>query len=52
MPTTVTNGTASLTWDTQVERASGEYVTYWISVTNLTSTPVTFEGRYCVLSRY
>jgi hypothetical protein len=52
MPTTVTNGSPSLTWDTQVERASGEYVTYWISVTNLTSTPVTFEGRYCVLSRY
>ena len=52
MPTTVTNGTPSLKWETQVERASAEYVTYWISVTNLTSTPVTFDGRYCVLSRY
>jgi hypothetical protein len=52
MPTTVTNGNPSVTWTTQVERASAEYATYWISVTNLTSAPVTFEGRYCVLSRY
>jgi hypothetical protein len=52
MPTTVTTGSPSLRWTTQVERASAEYVTYWIAVTNLTSTPITFEGRYCVLSRY
>jgi hypothetical protein len=52
MPTTVTTGSPSVAWDTQVERASAEFVTYWISVTNLTSAPVTFEGRYCVLSRY
>jgi hypothetical protein len=36
----------------QVERASAEYATYWISVTNMTADPVTFEGRYCILSRY
>jgi hypothetical protein len=41
-----------VTWATQVERASAEYATYWISVTNLTADPVTFEGRYCILSRY
>jgi hypothetical protein len=27
-------------------------VTYWITVTNLTAQPVTFEGRYAILSRY
>lgn len=52
MPTTLTPGAPSLTWKTQVERASAEYVTYWISVTNVTNTAVQFEGRYAILSRY
>jgi len=51
MPTT-TGGAAQVQWSVQVQRASAEYVTYWISVTNLTGGPVTFEGRYCILSRY
>jgi hypothetical protein len=36
----------------QVERANAEYVTYWITVKNLTASPLNFEGRYCILSRY
>jgi hypothetical protein len=52
MPTNVRNGAPQVTWKTQVERASAEYATYWISVTNLTPDPLTFEGRYCILSRY
>ena len=52
MPTTTNPGAPQVTWTVQVERASAEYVTYWISVTNLTSVPLTFEGRYAVLSRY
>ncbi|MDQ4044180.1 MAG: hypothetical protein M3173_01850 [Chloroflexota bacterium] len=52
MPTTVQSGAPQITWDVQIERANAEYVTYWISVTNLTPTPVTFEGRYCILSYY
>ena len=52
MPTTVRNGTPSLTWNVQVERASPEYVTYWITVQNLLGIPIDFEGRYCILSRY
>ena len=52
MPTTVQNGTPSITWKVQVERASAEYVTYWLQVTNLTSVQVSFEGRYSILSRY
>jgi hypothetical protein len=33
-----------------VERASTDRVTYWITVKNLTTVPVTFEGRYTVLN--
>jgi hypothetical protein len=35
-----------------VQRATPEFVTYWITVTNLTAAAVTFEGRYAILSRY
>ena len=52
MPTSIRPGSPQLTWKVQVERASAEFVTYWISVQNLTPDPVTFEGRYCILSRY
>lgn len=51
MPTTF-SGVAQLDWKVQVERASAEFATYWITVTNLTTATVTFEGRYCILSRY
>lgn len=33
----------------QIERASDAYVTYWISITNLTAVPVNIEARYAVL---
>lgn len=52
MPTSPRPGSPQLTWTVQVERASTEHVTYWITVTNLTPDPLTFEGRYCRLSRY
>ncbi len=51
MPTTVGNA-AQVTWSVQVERASAEFVTYWITVQNLTATAVNFEGRFEILSRY
>lgn len=52
MPTTPRPGAEELTWQVQVERGDAEYVAYWISVTNLTTIPVTFEGRFAILSRY
>jgi hypothetical protein len=52
MPTTVRPGAPEITWTVSVERASPEYVTYWIKVKNLTPVPVTFEGRYAILSYY
>jgi hypothetical protein len=52
MPTTPRRGAPQVSWTVQVERANAEYATYWITVRNLTPDPVTFEGRYCILSRY
>ena len=51
LPTDPRPGAAELRWDVAIERASGNYLTYWITVTNLTPAAVTFEGRYCVLGR-
>jgi len=52
MPTTPKPGAPQATWMVQVERGDAEYVTYWITVTNLTPDPMNFEGRYCILSWY
>jgi len=50
MPTTPALGAPSIDWDVAVERADANTATYWITVTNLTSATVTFEGRYAVLN--
>jgi hypothetical protein len=49
VPVTPLPGAAEVTWRTQIERASGAYVTYWITVTNLTAQTVEIEGRYTIL---
>jgi hypothetical protein len=49
MPLTPCPGAPQLTWRVSVERANSLQCTYWITVTNLTSDPVKFEGRYNVL---
>lgn len=49
VPVAPTSGAAQLTWDVQAERASTGYVTYWITITNLTSSSVSFQARYDVL---
>jgi len=50
MPTSPHAGAPQLDWDVAAERASTTQTTYWITVKNLTGFPVTFEGRYAVLS--
>ncbi len=50
MPTSPRVGSPQLDWDVAVERATSSQCTYWITVRNLTNAPVTFEGRYAVLS--
>lgn len=52
MPTSPAVGAPQVSWSVAVERADAERVTYWITITNLTAQPVTFEGRYAILSRY
>jgi hypothetical protein len=52
MPVTPFAGGAEVTWSVAIERASAEFVTYWITVQNLSNVPITFEGRYAILSRY
>jgi hypothetical protein len=50
MPTTPRPGAPELDWDVAVERADASHTTYWLTVKNLASVPVTFEGRYAVLA--
>ena len=50
MPLTMCPGAPQVTWKVQVEGANANQCTYWITVTNLTSDPVKFEGRFDVLS--
>ncbi|HEX6701020.1 MAG TPA: hypothetical protein VF101_09855 [Gaiellaceae bacterium] len=52
MPTTPQVGVPAVTWNVQMERASAEYVTYWITVQNVSGANVNFDGRFCILSRY
>ena len=49
VPTSPRPGGPQIEWKVQVERASDEYITYWISITNLTPVPVNIEARYAVL---
>jgi hypothetical protein len=49
MPTS-TAAASELTWSVAAQRADATHVTYWITVTNQTSSPITFEGRYAILA--
>jgi len=52
MPTTIDASGAQIELTVRVQRASNEFVTYWLVVQNLTAQTVAFEGRFCILSRY
>jgi hypothetical protein len=49
VPTSPRPGGPQIEWKVQVERESDQYITYWISITNLTPVPVNIEARYAVL---
>ncbi len=51
MPTTPRSGAPQLSWNVEVERGDSRRTTYWITVSNLVDDPVSFEGRYAILSR-
>ena len=50
MPTTPKPGAGEVNWSIAVERASNDFVTYWITVTNLTNQAIDFDGRYAILN--
>jgi hypothetical protein len=49
VPTSPRPGGPQISWSVQVERASDQFITYWISIKNLTAEPVNIEARYAVL---
>ncbi len=51
MPLTPCPGGPQLTHTVQVERASTTKATHWLTVKNLTSQSVRFEGRYDILKK-
>lgn len=51
LPTTIRPGAAQVRWKVALERASGNNVTYWISVFNLSPAPLSFQAEYAVLGR-
>jgi hypothetical protein len=50
MPTTIKGGAPEVGWSVEVERYSSTGTTYWLTIRNLTSVTVNFEGRYAVLN--
>lgn len=48
VPVSPKPGAPQIDFNVQVERASDRFITYWISVTNLTGTEVQIEARYAV----
>lgn len=50
VPTSPKSGAPQIDWDVEVERASSEYLTYWISIRNVSSQEVNIEGRYTILN--
>ena len=50
VPTSPILGAPAVQWDVQVERASPTAITYWVSITNVASSPVNIEARYAVLN--
>lgn len=50
VPTTPRPGAPQLRWKVQVEREMAGYITYWLSVTNLSASAVEVEARYTVFA--
>ena len=48
--TSTSAGEPELDWDVEVVPADSSKCTYWITVRNPTSSVVTYEGRFAVLS--
>ncbi len=49
VPTSPRVGAPQIRWNVEVERASDAFITYWITISNLTNESVNIEARYAVL---
>ncbi len=52
MPTSISAAGAQISVSAAAQRTAGAYVTHWLTVSNQTNVPVTFEGRYEVLGKW
>ncbi len=50
VPTSPKPGAPQIDWDVEVERATPQFITYWVNVRNMTAQPVNIEARYAVLN--
>jgi hypothetical protein len=50
VPTSPAPGQPQVEWNVAVERATDASVTYYVTITNLTSNDVGVEGRYAILN--
>lgn len=49
VPTNVYGPGSQLQWNVQVQKTSGDYFTYWITITNVGSSGVDVEARFAIL---
>jgi hypothetical protein len=49
IPTTPRPGAPQIKWQVQVERSSDAYITYWVTITNVSPAACDIEARYAVL---
>lgn len=50
VPTSPRPGAPQIEWQVEVERASADNITYWITVRNLVAVPTNIEARYAIMS--
>ncbi len=41
-------GAPQVEWDVAVERASSANITYWITIRNITGSPINIEAHYAI----
>ena len=50
VPATPNPGAPQIEWEVEVQRSSATALTYWITIRNLSGSPVDIEARYEVLN--
>lgn len=50
VPISPRSGAPQIDWVVEVERATPQLITYWITIRNVTAQPVNVEARYAVMN--